>query len=415
MADIAKLLIEGVQRIGPPGIAEAYNNAQQLALRKQQLQLQKAQAEQRKLQIEVTKDTKIMDTVKLLDKTQDPSMKKMLGNVLMNKVKMYGRQEMFNDDYVKNLINSNEMRAKLIGLEMSLTEQVQNGQMSQAEAHQQYQMAVGDPELLAQMNTERIYEASKFFESERGKDRRAAMMAQFREEAATTEFQRAAPKEVARNTAKDWVKFRNAGGLASGLAKLKKVKEARDAFKSGNIKTGGIGGALKSATQTGAAILDPEFKSASDKLRSSINLKASLDSQFSAAEAKQQYDMRTVDGALPTEENADRAEAIFQESKNDFINRVEAFRQAGYPVGNLEKQYEQEMGEPYPSSAPQDQGAGTAPPPQKVQKYRSKLKTKAGKEQVKNLIMSDPTQLSVFARAFGMDEETLRMILGLEQ
>lgn len=406
MADFASMMFQNAARtneVASPDLAEAYQKGAAIAIQKEQIEIQKQELANKKLQVQAKKQTDLFDVVKIANQTKDPALRKqLLTKVLPAKVNAFGLGDVWTPDTLDMIAKSEAAQTKILGLELQLREQLESGEIDLNEAYARATEAIGDPELLAKLDTDALYESSKFAKTEEGKDRRAKMVADSQFARQRIDIQAAGPKSVAQKIGTDFAKFESSGGLAAAEAKLKKLENVVKQFENGDLKTGGAIKALQGATNVGLALTDPKLKAATDDLRASINLKSSLDSQFSAAEAKQQYDMRTIDPALPTAENAARARAMYEEAKADLRNALDAFRQQGFTTEGAE--------------VPVQRGEGTRKTPM-IPKAAGmpKLDDPKDVQEVKAWIGDSFQKLRQMAQKYGISVDELSNILDGEQ
>ena len=407
MADFAQMLTQKALNMEGPDVAKAYKDGAQLALERERLALLRSKTQKDKKMLESTKVEKFLNASYKADKLKGQA-RKNYGTHLKRYRDSLNLTDKFPDETLEFVTASPENILRMKGLEA----RVKNGDITE----EQGLAIIQDPTQFVDLTPEFLDESvanlakagSKQL-TETGKDRRAQLVASASFERQERDIEAVGPKKRAALIEMNWSKLNNAGGLSGALAKLRKVKSAMESFgPGGGVKTGGVGGVLKKAA--GAVglqgTLDPAYKQASDNLRASLNLKGSLDSQFSAKEAEQQYEMRTTDPTLKTEDNADRARAIFNESVDDLRNSLTEFRSAGKPTRAAEVELAKIEG-----SVANPQGGGSAPPAKSGQVMQQKLKDPEKLRQIKAVVDKDPSQLKAFADKFGVDPDLLKLLL----
>lgn len=173
MASFAEMIYgtaeKGISKVGD-NVPENFARGADLALRQEQLMQQREELNSRKLQLGLQQNKDVLDVLEMAQKTQDPNMQKMiLDKVLPAKVRGYGLDSMWSSDVIEALQKSPEARAKAIGTRMVLEEKVSKGEMTAAQALDEYQKTMNDPIMFSQTDADKIYEASKFNTGEKGK------------------------------------------------------------------------------------------------------------------------------------------------------------------------------------------------------------------------------------------------------
>lgn len=131
----------------------------------------------------------------------------------------------------------------------------------------------------------------------------------------------------------EFVRVNEKGGLASVDARLKKLDNVIEKMESGKIKTGKGTKLFPFVNSDSAqAIIDPDYKAASDDVKSAIEIKSILDSQFSDKAMMEVQKNLGIDGALPTKLNIERMKALRDQLKNGRDDKVNLFREQGLPV-----------------------------------------------------------------------------------
>jgi len=389
MAGLANMIIQsGLQHAGdmPDTVAASKAGAEmgaQLAQTVQGVQKQRADLEMRRQELQMQKANSITDTLRIAAESKDPRMKKYLTTkVLPAKVNALGMNDFFSPQTLEMIQVSDDAMKKVLGLQLDLDEKVRSGQMTGAEAYKYAQGVLSNPEEFAILDTDQLFDAQKFKNSEEGKSARAEQMSRASMGKQIQGQQAAGKVEASKKTANDYSTFMSGGGMASAQNKLNKLREAKRKLESGEVKTGSLSKALPVlGSDRGQAVLDPAFKSLADDVRGAISLKGQLDSQFSAKEAETQFN-RAIDGALPTKENIKKIDNMIKELESDLGNKVNTFRSEGFEVGGGKK-------------------AWTGLPAAKKEQFK-KLSPSAQKDALKGLI-----------ERFDVSIETLKKDLGL--
>lgn len=302
-------------------IANVKAQRQQIELKKQELQMQKTNA--------------IVDTLKIAAGSKDQKLKNfLLKNVMPSKVKALGMEEFFTPQTMEMLQTSEDVQRKVLGLQLDLDQKVRSGQISGAQAYQIAQGILADPEQLAMLDTDQLFEAQKFAASEEGKAVRAEYVARAASGRQEATRKATGETEVSKKTAQEFVDYTAAGGSANLSSNLDKLREAANKLKSGKIKTGGLGGVIKSAD--GAAdILDPEMSAVRDDVRNAIqtSLRQVLGAQFTEKEGAALFN-RAFNPRLPAKENARRLEIEIKKLEQMKNDKEKQFRSQGFDAGS---------------------------------------------------------------------------------
>jgi hypothetical protein len=296
-------------------------------------QNQRAQLEKQKKDLSDARMGKFVEAIDKSKSFKDPTARK---NYLTKFLPAYrdklGLTDAFPDESLQFMTSSEENMDRI----RTLTNQVYEGKIT-GEAAQQI---ANDPIKLAE-----IQPTSGLFGGKEGESPDLAEAIKFNRDKNTqvrvAELTQSGQNFRQDNTPKikeeekvrsDYVKFQNDGGESGAEAKLKKLREAEAYFKEQKDKAKGSTGTIKASVTSRlglTGIVDPNLKTNIDKLRSAINLKSSLDSQFSAKEAEQQYSQRTVDPDLPAAANYERAKSMREEAEKDLNNSKNLFNKYG--------------------------------------------------------------------------------------
>lgn len=347
MATIAEMLI-GIGNETAASSGDSFKSAStgmlsgleagaKLAQSVEALKLQREKLKQKKAENDLGKYAKIMEAIKVAEKTQDPAIQNAIlgpGGTVEKMAYALKADDVFTPETLKMFAKSPEVRQKAIAYQAEVEKKILSG-MDAAQARAEVAATMTDPLAIAALDGERLLKAQELsYKEDQQNKRNAATNAAIL--GRQMQAQSAAPiVDEQKKLRADHLKFTNAGAKASAEAKLQKLRDAVSYFRTqvnkGKEPTGGL--LTTGAEKIGAVGLkDPKLKVAMDNLKGSINLKESLDSQFALAEAQQQYAMRGVDVQLPTEENLARAEALLSEAEAAYNNKIKAFRAAGLSV-----------------------------------------------------------------------------------
>lgn len=417
MASFAEIISGSALSQEAPDIAGAYQKGAAIAVEREKLQNSRAQLEQQRLQLEVTKDNKIMDTIKVMNSTKDPATRRMLAKTLENKVRMYGREEVYTPETIQMMKDSEEARGKLLGFRMWAEDQMKQGNMTMSEYHKQVHMMSSDPELLLQTDYDRMLKAAEFAEDQEQKTRRTYLMAGLRQDAEDVKFSRTATRKSKEVIGKDHAMFQKMG-LADFEKKIPALDQLIKDMESGKIETGT--GAILAATQApfvggdaALAKVAPEVKAAMDQVRGFVNLKGQMDSQFGDKAMNEAF-ARAFDPNLKTEFNIEKLKAMRANVLSSAVSQINAFRNEGLPVpdeaklkqvfGEFSGQVESPAGTTNQSAS---QTAPTAPPKRPV----SQLQNSEFLKKARKIIEADPSALEKMAQDYGTTPEILQLIL----
>lgn len=339
MATIAEQLLGIASQTAQnaPDIAGGFAKGAALAQSAERIQTERMKLQQAKAQNDLGKYAKIMDAVKVADKTKDPGIQNAIlgkGGTVEKMVYALKADDVFTPETIALLNKSPEARANIVGYQAEMEKKIAGG-MSFQQARAEVAATLPDTLSVASLDTGRGLKAQETYAAEVQHNNRQheAAQAQLGKQ---IQAQNAAPVvEENKKLRADNLKFTNMGGQSHAEAQLKKLDESvayfKDQLDQAKNSTGGVLTTL--ANKVGIlGLKDPKLKIAMDNLKSSINLKESLDSQFSQSEAQQQYAMRTADVQLPVQDNYDRAVAMRDEARNAYNNRVSAFKDAGLKV-----------------------------------------------------------------------------------
>lgn len=332
MASLAETMFQSASKSineNTPDLGQAIERGAQLALKRQQLQQSQAQIEAQKQQILLQKYDKFGAALEKADKIKDERLR---GTYLSKYVPRVAADIGLPLDAttLEMLKSSPEARANYNKIRL----QVASGALPPEEG-----IALLQPEELAAYGTNSIVDSAQAALLEKGKDRRAQMQAQAVQQRADIAFKQTGPRVVAQKIATDYTKFNSGGGLASAENKLEKVRGVLKDLEQGKIETGTTKTFLATSTpliggEKALAKLNPKVKAAQDTVRSGINLKSQLDSQFGDKAMNEAF-ARGFDPNLPTEENIKKLRSMVKELEGDIKNKVRAFRQQGLDVTNI--------------------------------------------------------------------------------
>lgn len=337
MAGIADMLVQGAVTSSQQSADLAGASAKgaqlgtQLAQTIEQAQTNRAQIEQRKQELQMQKAVAVTDTLKIAAQSKDPKLKRfLLQNVLPGKIKALGMEEFFGPQTLQMAQESEEVQKKILGLQLDLDEKIRSNQMTGAQAYQYAQSILQDPEQLAQLDTDRLYEAQAFANSEEGKSARAALQGQIAM-GKQVQAQQAAPQVEANKKIQDThTNFIVNGGQAGAEKNLSNMEEVLAALQSGKLKTGGLG--TMAAYRTGTlSALNPDLQAAMDKIQGAVNLRAGLADPNPTERQISQILSRSFNPELPNKQNIDKLKTAIREYKTDLANKKKEWRRLGLP------------------------------------------------------------------------------------
>lgn len=338
MATIAEMLFASASESAQKGPDLAGNLAKgaELGIHMQKVKNDRLQLEQTKAEHSLQKYSKITDLIKIAHESKDPAIAdSMWKHAIPSAARALDAEDVFTPEFLETAAKSPETREKVLGFQLEIEQRIADGETAKSAA-ESVLATISDPAVRAAMDTDRIIKAQAIEKGERELEKRAKIAADAAM-AKQKQGQDAAPLvDVEKKVRDDHRKFMIDGGLAKANSRIQKLKEAEAFFKEqmdqGEKPTGtfAAGAAQRLGLQ---GLKNPKLKANMDKLRNSIALKGSLDSQFSAKEAEQQYAQQTADADLPVENAYERAKALREEAEAALRNATGTFKQYGLNLG----------------------------------------------------------------------------------
>ena len=339
MASLSELLLRGsqeaIQSIKPEGIAQPFAQGVGLAQQAEKIKQNRAALEQKKVEMNLNKNLSFMEKYNSVMKIKDKSVRnKVLKSTIPAFRDALGLQDTFTDEMI-DIMPSEEVQNKLEGLRLDLTDRVEKGEISAAQALQEWNSKVR-PENIGLLDTESLAVAQKFATQEAG-DIKAAQIA------AQTKSEEAQRKEAARGKVKasealatEFTKFQAAGGQAQLESNLKKLENAAKKLESGEVKTGRLAAFLPG--EVGQEVLTPEVVAIRDDVRGAIQatLRQTLGAQFTEKEGQAIFN-RAFNPRLSSAENARRVNQEIDKIRATINNKVKAFENAGFKTDSKGK------------------------------------------------------------------------------
>lgn len=337
MPTVSEMLVSSTleQAQKGPDVTGAVTKGAQLAESIQNMAAQREQIEAKKQEIKMQKAVAVTDTLKIAAQSKDRNLKNfLLKKVLPSKVKALGMEEFFTPETMEMLQTSDAVQAKVLGLQLDLNNKVQNKEITGAEAYSIARRVLSDPEELALLDTDSLFESQKFANSEQGKLGRAQLVQQAQNIRQEKQIGSAGRVEAAKATAQEYADFQSKGGRATIEKNLSKLENAAKILESGQLKTGKISAALPLLKSDEAQdILNPEIARIRDDVRGAIqaSLKQTLGSQFTAQEGEAIFS-RAFNPRLSAEENARRIRIEIKGLQDTLKNKEMEFASEGFQV-----------------------------------------------------------------------------------
>ena len=314
MAGLADMLVGSVMDTSKdvPDFSGNIQKGAELAKTIEGMKQGREQLEQKKQELQMQKANSVVDTMKIAASSKDKRLKDfLLKKVLPAKVNALGMGEYFTPQTLEMVQSSEDAQKKVLGLSLYLDDEVRAKRMTGAEAYAYAQQKLADPEELAMLDTDQLFDAQKFANSEEGKSARAVQMAQA-SLGKQQQAQQAAPDiEYDKKLAGIGAALMNEGG-DDGLARqLNSLDSVIGDLESGKLE---FGTRTKKATGgKGLSLYDEDAKAAVDKVIGSIKLKALLaDPNPTEIQIKDALG-RVIDPTLRNELNLDKLKALRKE------------------------------------------------------------------------------------------------------
>lgn len=340
MPTLSEMLVQGSQE----SAQQTGNNflggvkaGSQLAESINNMQIQRQQIEQKKDELQMHKAIAVTDTLKIAASSKDKNLKNfLLKNVLPSKVKALGMEKFFTPESMQMIQTSDSALAKVLGLQLDLDNKVQRKEITGAEAYQIAQRTLSDPEELAMLDTDKLFEAQKFGNDKEAKFVNAQLVQTGQNVRQATQIASAGKQEIARSTGKEYTDWETAGGKATFNKNLNKLENAAKILESGQLKTGKISAALPLlGTDKAQDVLNPEIAKIRDDVRGAIqaSLRQTLGAQFTEQEGEAIFN-RSFNPRLSADENARRIRAEINGLKEMAVNKENSFESQGFKVKN---------------------------------------------------------------------------------
>lgn len=335
MASLAQLMFQAANqnirdtKSDPSQIAKSFSRGAQIALQAENLENQRQRIADMRMQVEAKGVEQVMKAYQNADKFKsEAAAQRYIKHAVPAAIKAYNLEGRFTPEMQEMLMGSREARdaANLI------VDRVRTGEIGLAEGLEQLNMnGLADYAEMRQMQ-----QASEFAQSEKNKTKRTFIQAGIKQEAEDTKFDRTVEVERRRKAAADHSAFTKMGGLSKIDANLDKARSALNKLKTGKVKTGT--GKLKvllnlpfTEQMNTLRTIDSDLALVADQLQSAINVKKSLDSQFSDAMAVRVFS-RIFDPLASKEANVERIENFIRETEAERDAQVSTFREYGLPV-----------------------------------------------------------------------------------
>lgn len=376
----------------------------ELAMQAEQLQQNRMKLAQAKDQLEGDKITKAIEAIQKGTNLKGQAATNYNNKVLPAYMASLGVDNIFTPDKIAFVTSDPLNRGRLD----ALVDMVAKGQMSRGDAVNAFKDEVAFLDIKPTYDEQQdIIKRLDTAAGENMKTQRAQMQAQAAMSKQVQAQQEAGNVEVRKKTAVDFTKFQTGGGMASANNKLDKLRGVLADLKAGKIKTGTKG--ILAATSTPGvggdtllAKINPQVKAAQDAVRSGVNLKGQMDSQFGDKAMGEAF-ARAFDPNLPTEENVKKVEAMINELETDLGNKVQQFNSQGFEVANKK------------GNKPTAQAPKQKMEPAQIEQKASELATKIlakfpdnPKAQMDFLTSAIP----IFAREMGITEAEARKMFG---
>lgn len=330
MASISELLVSSAleQSQKAPDLAGGFAQGAQLAQNLERLKLQREELEQKKVDI---KNQKLENMTNDILKARKIGGKALSGykEFLKNKAKVLKLDDIYTPEAI-DLVTSVPENIDRFDV---LVSKVTSGELDYETAAQ----TLKDEGLFYEVDPverERLQKAAETAILEQNKAGRAETMAQATTQRAREARQEAGEVELDKKLAAEASKFKGAGGESAIDSKIRKLDDVIKQFKSGKLKTGNIAKSLPGiGSDMALKLYDKELKAARDTVKSAINVKSILDSQFSDRALEEVQNNLGIDSGLPTAENIRRLEELSKSLKQEKSSKVKEFRSRGYVEG----------------------------------------------------------------------------------
>lgn len=337
MATIAEQLLgQASQAVTQtPDLTGSIAKGAQLAQGVEQIRNQRAQIEQAKQELQMQKANSITDTLKIAAQSKDPRLKKfLLSKVMPAKVKALGMDQFFTPDSMEMIQTSDEALQKVLGLQLDLDAKIRSGEISGAEAYQQAQAILSNPEELAMLDTDQLFAAQEFAKSEIGKSYRAEQVARASLGKQIQGQQAAGDVEASKDVAKAWNTWETGGGVAAREKAEGIFEDAIKRLREGKVKLGTVGKKVPwlGGREDVLAITDEKAKALLDDIRGGISIREKTGDPNPTQTQIDSIMSRIIDPRLSNAENIKKLETELNAMRADTRNKISTFKRYGHPV-----------------------------------------------------------------------------------
>lgn len=299
----------------------------------EQMEQSRATLEQKKQELQMNKAVAVTDTLKIAAQTKDKNLKNfLLKKVMPGKIKALGMEEFFGPQTLEMLQTSDAALEKVLGLQLDLEDKVNKGEITGAQAYQQARDILNNPEDLALLDTDRLFEAQKFSVAESGKSQRVEQQGNIQFGKQVQAQNASGQVKLSEDIGKRYADYAAGGGRSSFDASLGKLKEAANALETGEVKTGGISTKIPGFKSDDAqSLVNPEMVAMKTNAQSALNsiLRQTLGAQFTEQEGLRVLN-QVWDDRQPPAVNAKKIRAKVNELEANIKNAEAEFKRFGY-------------------------------------------------------------------------------------
>lgn len=338
MAGITDILTQGMgEEAGKAfgaDIGGSINKGAALAQSIENMKAQREELEQKKQELQMQKATRILDAVEKGSQFKDKAAQNLyFKNYVPGMIKAFKMQDLFPDELMSYVQQSEDVRNKLIGLRLDIQDKIQSGQLKGA-AIFQYAKDRLSPEELPLLDTDSLLEQQKFAASEGGKFDRAQFIAGASAAKQEREIKSTGEKEVARETGKEYVAYMANGGRASISSSIRRLEDAANALETGNVKTGGVTTTIPGFRSDSVQVmLNPKMVEMRTEAQSALNnvLRQTLGAAFTKDEGERVLNQVWDDKQSPSV-NAKKIREKLVELRSNVADKEALFKRYGHPV-----------------------------------------------------------------------------------
>lgn len=305
----------------------------QLATNIENLQRQREQLEMQKQEHEIAKINSVVDTFRMANESKDPKMKRfLLDKVAPSKITALGLDKFFPPHTMEMIASSDEAQKKVLGLQLDLDQKVRSGELTGLQAYQIAQQTLSDPEELAMLPTDQLFEAQKFAASEEGKAYRTKLQGQIAAGKENIKTGQVGQQELAKQVAKSFSEYTTGGGKSGMESAIAGLDRAAKALESGVVVTGGISTKIPGfKTDDAQAMLNPKLIEIKSDAQAALNtvLRATLGPQFTEKEGERVLNQVWNDKLSPAA-NAKKVRNKINELRANIKNAEAQFIRFGY-------------------------------------------------------------------------------------